>query len=429
MKRLILLLSLMLSFIVFTNAQDTIKILQYNLLYYGDTTDFCTATNNNIAQKTEYLKTLINYVKPDIFGVNEINSLDLVHDYLLNNVFILNGYTTFKRSRVIGTPGYITTQVFYNSAKLKEKAVYTISAYPRPLIVHKFYLNTRSLPNGDTTWLYVIEAHLKAGSYDDDEQDRANATSNLMAFVQDYGINNYIVMGDFNLYSSSEQAYINLTSPTDDNYKFYDPAPAGNWHDNSTYAAYQTQSTNYYGDDCKVGGGLDDRFDFILYSKPLYDNTMGLKALASSFKIIGNDGNHFNDAVDYNGNTSVPDSILTVLKNNSDHLPIYMELLTSSPLSSAGKITDHSSYEPIRLNNTLASNNLSFTILDNSILLNKKLDLQIIQADGKVVYQKQINLNPKIINYNINVSQLQQGLYFINFRQGNKSYGYKFVKF
>ena len=71
------------------NAQDTIKVMQYNLLYYGQTSSYCTTANNNETAKNGYLKTIIKYVKPDIFTVNEIapNSTkhqSLIHIYIIN---------------------------------------------------------------------------------------------------------------------------------------------------------------------------------------------------------------------------------------------------------------------------------------------------------------------------------------------------------
>jgi hypothetical protein len=39
-------------------AQDTIKIMQYNLLNYGNTTSWCTTENNNMNDKDIYLKNM-----------------------------------------------------------------------------------------------------------------------------------------------------------------------------------------------------------------------------------------------------------------------------------------------------------------------------------------------------------------------------------
>ncbi|MCD4723670.1 MAG: hypothetical protein K8R63_02420, partial [Bacteroidales bacterium] len=57
----------------FLTAQDTLKVMHYNLLYYGQNTGFCNITNNNPDLKDAYLRTILGYVKPDIFTVNEMS--------------------------------------------------------------------------------------------------------------------------------------------------------------------------------------------------------------------------------------------------------------------------------------------------------------------------------------------------------------------
>ncbi len=425
MRKILLVLAI-LAIGKFSFSQDTLKIMQYNLLYYGLYTSFCTEDNNNLATKTEYLRKLINYVNPDIFGVNEINADADVQDYLLNNVFILNGHPDFARSVTVGNSGYLTTQIYYNRAKLVERGVILVDAYPRPIVIHKFYMNTRSLRNGDTVWLYIAVAHLKAGNTQDDADARAQATQYYMNKIRSMGPNNYIIMGDFNLYNSNEGAYQNLVNPSDATYKFHDPGPAGYWSNNSDFAAYHTQSTNYYGDDCRVGGGLDDRFDFILYSTPLTDNSLDLKVLPETFKVIGNDGNHFNSSVDYGGNSSVPDSILTVLKNNSDHLPITIKFVCSKTLSQVSSISQPiSAFEIV---NTAATNQVNFKINVNKLLKNRTVTYQIISSNGQVVKSATLHLDPNIIKYSIPVSDLPQGLYILRIIDKTNFYSQKFIK-
>ncbi|MFW6020419.1 MAG: hypothetical protein ACOCPM_07545, partial [Bacteroidales bacterium] len=50
--------------------QDTLKLMQYNLLYYGKNTDFCT---QNIDTKNQDLSRIVQHIKPDILGVNELD--------------------------------------------------------------------------------------------------------------------------------------------------------------------------------------------------------------------------------------------------------------------------------------------------------------------------------------------------------------------
>ncbi len=413
--------------VVFTSfAQDTISVVQYNLTYYGRYNDYCTESNNNVQTKTEYLKTIVSYLKPDIFGVNEITDDAVYHDYLLNNVFLLNGFGNYRHSQVLGS--YLTTQIFYNSEKLVEKQVISIPAYPRYIYIHRLYFRTAGLQNGDTVFLNVVEAHLKAGNTADDAQARAEAVYNLMDYIGRHPQDNYLFMGDFNLYSSSEQAYQNAVNPTNSAYRFYDPGPAGDWSDNAAYAQWHTQSTNYYSNDCFASGGLDDRFDFILYTAPLKDGTMGLKALSSTFKVIGQDGQHFNSSVDYNGNTSVPADVLTALKNNSDHLPIFMELyLDATPAYSA--VDEVSRPAPLELVNTLVGDQLILQLSSNDLMRPGTVDYAITDLSGKQLRHGKFLIDGNNLQYTIyGVSGLQSGIYLLKLTWDNKVFVRKFVK-
>ena len=72
--------------------------------------------------------------------------------------------------------------------------------------------------------------------------------------------------GDLNIYTSTEPAYIELLDPTNP-IVLVDPIDTpGAWNNNEDFTAVHTQSTRTssgpFG--AGAGGGLDDRFDFIL---------------------------------------------------------------------------------------------------------------------------------------------------------------------
>jgi hypothetical protein len=48
-------------------GQDTIQMMQYNLLNYGNYFGDCTTNTNNVNTKNGHLRTIINHVKPDVF--------------------------------------------------------------------------------------------------------------------------------------------------------------------------------------------------------------------------------------------------------------------------------------------------------------------------------------------------------------------------
>ena len=82
----------------------------------------------------------------------------------------------------------------------------------------------------------------------------------------------FILVGDLNLYRSTEPAYERLLVQNGTGY-FLDPIDTpGNWHQSFTYRHIHTQSTRLQdlGDGGSTGG-LDDRFDFILSSQSILD--------------------------------------------------------------------------------------------------------------------------------------------------------------
>jgi hypothetical protein len=102
---------------------------------------------------------------------------------------------------------------------------------------------------------------------------------------------------------------------------------ATNWHDNSSCAIYHTQSTrtSSIGDGGSTGG-LDDRFDFIFGNYNINDNR-GIEYVLNTYKAYGNDGNHFNQSINYGTNDSVPQEIADALYYGSDHLPVIAEFI------------------------------------------------------------------------------------------------------
>lgn len=405
-------------------TKDTITVLHYNLLYFGLDQDGCNSTNNGISNKIYYLKTLVNYTKPDIFAVNEIYYLFNYHDYLLSNVFILNGFNNYVRASVKGS--FLTQQIFYNSNVFELVEENEVYAYPRNIFSYKFYYKSPDLINGDTVFFTYFNAHLKAGSNDDDHTDRKNAANNLMSFITTINTDNYILSGDLNLYNASDDAYQVLTNYSNTSLRFNDPVLVGEWHDNSQYATVHTQSTSYSGDGCKSSGGLDDRFDFILYSNSIKNGTSKMQYLQNSHTIIGQDGNHFNSGINYGGNTSVPANVLTALTNNSDHLPVSAKFVVFQTPALTNDFVIKK--ESIKLNNPVYSN-LNITILDNRYL-NEEIYVVIYDIQGIEVYTSKLQSIKDDFTYSINVEFIPNGIYLINLRTESETIiNSKFIKY
>ena len=173
----------------------------------------------------------------------------------------------------------------------------------------------------DTADFYIYNSHYKSSSGDaarrlvEAQQIRANADA--------LGLNkNFIHVGDFNMFSSSESGYQHLMAAG--NAKLNDPInKPGSWNDSNTFRNIHTQ-TPY---DPAIGqpgfdgaGGMDSRFDFQLISNNLND-TNGLAYIPNSYQTFGNNGSHLL-GMPLNTGTGASPAVLTALSSILDHLPV-----------------------------------------------------------------------------------------------------------
>lgn len=312
---------------VFTTVQgqpaDTFTVLQYNLLNYA-------TANNPSSYKNPRLQTIINYCDPDIFGANEIANGSQNAQNILNNVL---GGAWEKGSYINSNNSNQTNMLFWKKDKFGLVMQESITSLVRDIIAYKLYYKDPSLAlTHDTTFLTVIVAHLKAGSNEDDSTDRAAETNIVAGYLEATAgtPGNYLFMGDLNVYTSAEACYQRLVGSGSALSRFYDPIDRpGDWNSNSSFADIQSQSTRKVSmSDGGVTGGLDDRFDQILISEPVKNNSKRLSYLPASYHIVGQDGLHFNKGLlDNPANSSVPGSVLQALYEMSDHLPVQARFL------------------------------------------------------------------------------------------------------
>ena len=316
------------------HTQDSLKLMHYNLLYYGKDTDHCSSFNNNLDEKNADLSEIINYFKPDIFSVNELDGegatpIEDDETHLLNNALNTGGINYYKK--VPFESIYLANTLFYNNNKLGLKSYEPIrmhvGRYDKIFNAYRFYYKSEDLETTDDTLFFTcFVAHLKAGS--GSARERAKEVKVFMDYIENEigAPGNYFFMGDLNVYNSDESAFQYLINPDNHDYRFNDPIDQlGYWNENESFKNIHTQSTHSYGG-CHSGGGMDDRFDFILVSDYIMNGTKGVHALESTYQALGQDGNSFNATLNRTNNESVPDKIAKALYNFSDHLPVTMEI-------------------------------------------------------------------------------------------------------
>jgi hypothetical protein len=392
--------------------------MHYNLLYYGKKTDFCTTTNNNIDKKNGYLKTIIHYVQPDIFSVNELDgdaSYPVSDDakYLLDNALNVDGIDYYRKTESPSV--YLANIIFYNSNKLILKESnpisFTVSGNLKAFNAYKFYFNSDDLQTtNDTAFLYCVVAHLKAGNDDYDLTQKAYESSLIMNYFEGVGEKgNYMIMGDFNVYTPTEECFQSFINPDNSNYTFNDPAnQIGEWSKNYDYRYYHTQSTHQDGD-CFSGGGMDDRFDFILASDNIMDGTDHYTYINNSYKVIGQDGSRYNGSLNTSSNTVVPNVIAQALYNMSDHLPVYMEMQVDQNLGAPLSLEDLQKEQlEINYENPVTE----YLKLESHNIKNTQVEVDLVSINGTKVLNKTYRIYSDF-NISIPLNGIPSGVYIL----------------
>ncbi len=312
---------------------QNIRLVSYNLLNFPNGRTDCGASNVNLPFRTDTLRKITSFLQPDIFVGCEIQT-EAGCDSILSRSLNVAGINYFQRAAwQPSSNGDIHNMLFYNGQKLVLKSQRKVIVSVRDINQYTLYIKDPNLGiHHDTCFIEVFMCHLKAGNTTPEALERAQQTEVLMDYIRTLPINHhYFVCGDLNTYTSSEIAYQNLIASGINQLK--DPINApGNWTNTGSFDYLHTQSPRTVSaSDCGVTGGMDDRFDHIVTSKNLFLNTNLFKYTNNSYQAIGNDGNHFNQNIMVQPNTSVPANVLRALFHMSDHLPVKADFIYTFP--------------------------------------------------------------------------------------------------
>ena len=418
-KTIFILFGLLLGFLS-VNAQDTLTVMQYNLLYYGNyNSGFadCYETNNNTQRKDECIRTLVDYVKPDIFTVCEFGATQQLQNAFLRHNLNINGVDYWQSDNIINYAGEdIINHIFFDSRKLGLSKHIALRTQPRDTDFYELYLKTPSLAAGDTVKLICIVAHLKAGQGYEASR-RAQIQTAMDYLNQHYPHDNALIMGDFNMYGASESGYRLLTQTySNPGILFIDPlgsAGVGEWNCNGQFAAYHTQSTRSYSDECFSGGGLDDRFDFILMADEIKFSYNHMRYVNNSYHAVGNDGRHYNQSVNQGSNTAVPTEVAEALFDGSDHLPVTMKIAVDVHLG----VEDH---EVQSLYATVAPNpardRASVTFFNPA---QGQVRFELYSLQGQLLQREAAAFGEGTQQYELSLQDLTKGFYLLRIRHQN----------
>jgi hypothetical protein len=404
-------------------SNDTLRIMHYNLLYYDNYTsvDICNASTNNVDLKDGYLSTILSYYKPDVFTANEINSSVSSVQRILTNTLNINGVDYYRRGNFTGND--ISNMLYYNSNKLVLKSQTYILTEPRITDVYTLYYKPELTNHPlDTIFLTCFVIHPKASNTAADRDRRTAAATQIMNYITNNNLQgNVMLLGDLNIYYSTEGSFVKYTTPTASGFKFNDPVNmVGYWNNNGVFSSVHTQSTHTSGA-CFASGGMDDRFDFILTSSPLLDDSNNLRYINGSYWAMGQDGNRFNGSLISPSNTSLPSNIINSLYNMSDHLPVTLKLLVNQQTSINNTTT--------RFNLNISINNPVSDYLTISVAetTSGTISIDLFDILGNRLHSTSfltIESNP----FQVSVSHLPKGLYLVKANSGGRSVVKKFIK-
>lgn len=418
MRRFFVFLLLALCSVAAKAQQATVTVMQYNLLQYGNYQGYggCSETTNNTQRKDECIRTILDYVKPDILTVCEFGATQqLQTDFLRHNLNV-GDVNYWKSDNILNyAHSNLINHIFYDSRKMELKKHVALLTSPRDSDVYELYMKTSGLIAGDTIKLVCIVTHPKAGDGVDDAASRLATMQTIMNYInQHYTRDNVLIMGDFNMYSSYEKGYQLLTQ-TYENFdaRFCDPLAneggVGAWNNNYQFAQFHTQSTRSSSSSCFSSGGLDDRFDFILISDEIYVGLNKIKYLDGSYVAVGNDGNHFNKSINQNGNTAVSAEVAQALYDGSDHLPVSLKMSVHGNVGIEENEMAWFNVYPNPTNDILHVDLPSMT---------NRQEYRIVNMVGQILKTGRLD------GSGIDVSALADGLYFISVNGLTK----KFVK-
>lgn len=337
------------------SAQDTLRVMAYNVLNYG-AYPVCQGPN---ATYHNYLKTIINYTHPDILGLEKMGSIQLnpgdfhgtaplgfgdsVLQYALNAAYPGRyAYCTYTNAAQADNMSVL----FYNRQKLGFAGITCTYANITDFNTYKlYYKDTNLSATHDTTFLYVVLNHDQSGS--SSASIRGGQIAGEMQQIQAHftHLPNMINMGDFNTRNTGEACYQALVNPADTNFRFFDPPfyPDNNltypadW-DNSpnSFTDYLTTSTRQSAsipNTCGTSGGAKSWYDHIFLSPWILRNANYISYLPHSYRTVGNDGHRLGISINDNSsvtNTSVPPDVQEALFQMSNKYPVMVQLLVTA---------------------------------------------------------------------------------------------------
>ena len=316
------------------NAMAQLRVANWNISNYngGRAADLQTSIDESFNGEA---------MAPDIFLFEEFLSQAAVNSFLS----ILNtapGSPGDWAAAPFNNGNDTDNAMFYRTSKVDflGMTVIQIGAGPPlpPRDVNRYDVRIKDYAAPEAV-IALYASHMKAGSASSDQDRRLIEAQNIRANAESLPAGwNFILGGDFNIQSSSQSAYVHMTSSMANNDgRLFDPIfTPGNWNNTGTFRFVHTQ-------DPIGAGGMDDRHDQLLASFSLVDG-LGMDYIGDaaipystttwndpnhSYRAWGNDGTSFNTTLTTTGNSMVGPAVAQALINvcvGAGHLPVFMDM-------------------------------------------------------------------------------------------------------
>lgn len=284
-----------------------VTVCSYNVLNWPE----------DYAVRAPYFATVLAEIEPDVIVLQEVESQTGVNRFRTD---VLDTFAPGEYWQMPFANGPDTDNAcFYKTAVVE--SIFWEQIYTPVRYTSAYRFRPIGYQSSDAEFT-ILSTHLKAGSDPSDASQRLAMTTMIRNYLNAYPSgSHFMVAGDFNLQTSSEESYQTLIGfQADNDGRSRDPiASPGYWHDNSSFRFIHTQATQL------EWGGMDDRFDFILVSFALDDDD-DLDYVFGTYDAFGNDGAHLNLAINNPPNGVVSQEVADALNAASDHLPVVLEL-------------------------------------------------------------------------------------------------------
>lgn len=362
------------------------------------------STSPSAQERIPYFRMILDSIRPDILVMQEIHNqagADYFHSAVLE----------YSMAMAPFVDGSFTDNALYYNASVFE-AIENIPIHTGLRDISQFVL----VQLNTTDTLRIFSLHLKAGKEATGRERRSQEVDILRNVTDALGSQAYfMVCGDFNFYGSTEPAYLRLLEDDGNTGYFIDPLEMSGTWSKPEYAQYHTQSTRTRSFGGGATGGLDDRFDLILFGPRFFDSDAAITYEVNSTRAVGNEGQVYNDSINFTSNTTISAQLANALHHASDHLPVLANIEFRTAVDAPA---------PLSKLAPRVYPNPSIGLYTIKPATNKVTGISVLDAMGRTVLEYRISGD-----HFLDIGHLPDGMYFLKLQNDSGEKVFKLLKY